>query len=348
MPTYVPNAPFGGSGWKVGSQIFSSESKAREYEKSLSGGGGTTQATKTATQPTTSTGGGSRSSGGGGTYPGTSIPVGQIVPPSGGSSVKPSSGSSSSRSSSSKTSSVPAKSATGSGGGYWVDTGEPAGDSGYTIKYNPVTKEVDIPGLFTMPASPDQITRYESALNRVDPLRSIIEERLAQWTAPPPPPAFQPPAPPTPPTAPPPTTSKPPEPPKPPGVEGPPKVEGVPAVPPSEAKPEKLPEGVRRGQAGFESVVAPPVAAPSVDDLVRTYREVFGPSAEEKYVQHYLSGPQFQRVLQGAVPMWMRTDPLWGQYLRRLGLLGDVVGRRLGYGDIRRSEANQSSLYAIQ
>lgn len=311
MPEYVANAPFGGSGWKVGSTIFSSESQAKAYEKSLSGGGGTTQATKTATQPATS-----------------SSLAGKTVPPSyggGGSSGKASSGYSTPTTS--KTSSVSSGSAAGSGGGYWIDTGESSGEHGYTIKYNPVTKEIDIPGLFTMPASKDLIERYESKFGiqsqaKIDALLKALESKMSQWERQTPPPTFQPPSFPTAPSAPP----SPPETPKPPGVEGPPKVEGVPSITEALTHPEKLSEGVRRGQAGFESVAAPPVSAPSVDELVRTYREVFGPGTEEKYVRHYLAGPQFQRVLQGAVPMWMQTDPLWGQYLRRLGI---AVERRL-------------------
>jgi hypothetical protein len=126
---------------------------------------------------------------------------------------------------------------------------------------------------------------------------------------------------------------------KPPGVEGPPKVEGITEAPSAEVPQEKLPEGVRKGAAGFESTIAPIGVPPSVDELVKRYRDVFGADTEDRYVRQYLAGPQFQRVLQGAVPAWKWTDPLWRQYLRNLGL---AVGKRLGYGDIRQAESTPS------
>lgn len=118
----------------------------------------------------------------------------------------------------------------------------------------------------------------------------------------------------------------------PPKVEVEPKVGGVQPAPASpEPEPEKLPEGVRRGQAGFERVVAP-IRTPDVDELLKIYEGVFGPveGRQEEYVRQYLASPYFQRVLGGAVPVWMSADPLWRLYLHRLGLLRDAVGRKLG------------------
>ncbi|MGQ9698528.1 MAG: hypothetical protein ACUVRO_11120 [Armatimonadota bacterium] len=109
-------------------------------------------------------------------------------------------------------------------------------------------------------------------------------------------------------------------------------VQSAPA-PASVLEPEKLPGGMRRGQAGFE-YTAVPVVAPSVEDLLKIYKEVFGPQegAQEEYVRQYLGGPEFWRVLSGAVPVWMEADPLWRLYLHRLGLLQNAVGRRLESG----------------
>lgn len=114
-------------------------------------------------------------------------------------------------------------------------------------------------------------------------------------------------------------------------VETEPTVEGVEPAEPPKAEEKKLPAGVRSGRAGFESVMSS-VAAPSVDDLLKTYESVFGPQEgkAEEYARQYLTSPYFQRVLGGAVPMWMSADPLWHVYLQRLGLLKDAVEKRLG------------------
>jgi hypothetical protein len=117
--------------------------------------------------------------------------------------------------------------------------------------------------------------------------------------------------------------------PPPPGVTSEPKVEGISQRAPEAQVQEKLPEGVRRGTSGFEYAVSPAATVPSVDDLLKIYHDVFGTSTPDEYVRHYLASPQFQRVLGGSVPMWMATDPLWSQYLRRLGLLGEAAQRRL-------------------
>lgn len=121
----------------------------------------------------------------------------------------------------------------------------------------------------------------------------------------------------------------PPAPPPPPKVETEPTVS--PEIKPAEPPVEKLPAGVRRGQAGFEAVAAP-VTAPSVEDLLAQYEAVFGPQTgrAREYVREYLGSPHFQRVMGGAVPMWMAADPLWRLYLHRLGLLRGAVERRLG------------------
>lgn len=120
--------------------------------------------------------------------------------------------------------------------------------------------------------------------------------------------------------------------PTPPPSVGPEPVVG-PEVKPVEPPAERLPAGVRRGQAGFEAA-ATPVVAPSVDDLLAQYESVFGPQEgrAREYAQEYLTSPYFGRVMGGAVPFWMQADPLWRLYLHRLGLLQDAVARRLGTG----------------
>jgi len=115
---------------------------------------------------------------------------------------------------------------------------------------------------------------------------------------------------------------------RPPTVEEEPLIEGVSEIETPGAQPERLPEGVRRGVSGFEYAGAGTVSAPSVDELIQRYREVFGQGTNEDYARQYFSSPQFRRVLEGATPMWMATDPLWRQYFRKLGLT-NAVGRRL-------------------
>lgn len=192
----------------------------------------------------------------------------------------------------------------------------------------------DVPiGYILPPSAPSSdsilLQTIEKRLEQPQPLRPAVPMPQINW------PAFQPPQinwpTVTPPAVPQPEVIKPP------GVEGPPQVEGITAAPSAEVPQEKLPEGVRKGAAGFESTIAPAGVPPSVDELVKKYRDVFGAGTEDRYVRQYLAGPQFQgKILQGTIPLWMRADPLWRQFLRTLGL---AVDKRLGHGDIGRAES---------
>lgn len=117
-------------------------------------------------------------------------------------------------------------------------------------------------------------------------------------------------------------------------IEQPPKVE-VPAGQPQPETSGPTQDVQEKGPGGFVEQVAPPtVAAPSVDELYRIYKEVTG-GKENEAVRQYLASPQFQSVLGGRVPMWMSADPVWRLYLIRLGYLP-------------RSQSDQARLNALQ
>jgi hypothetical protein len=121
--------------------------------------------------------------------------------------------------------------------------------------------------------------------------------------------------------------------PPPPKVEAEPKHETIAPEEAPKAPEEHLPKGMSRAGAGGFMMEAPLAAvAPSVEDLLAQYEAVFGPQEgrAREYAREYLASPYFQRVLGGAVPMWMQADPLWRLYLHRLGLLRQAVERRLG------------------
>lgn len=91
------------------------------------------------------------------------------------------------------------------------------------------------------------------------------------------------------------------------------------------------PANVRAGgPSGFtEQFTAPTVAMPSVDKLYQTYQEVFG--RQDQGARDYLNSPQFQGMWQsGNIPLWMLSDPLWRNYLVKIGLLNwDAINKRL-------------------
>lgn len=110
-------------------------------------------------------------------------------------------------------------------------------------------------------------------------------------------------------------------------IQEPPKLQDItPAEDIKAAQPQEQPKDVLpRTAGGFVQPYAPLPYLPSVDRLFDLYEQVFGKKPDEQ-VRAYLTGPQFQGVLQGGtVPMWMSSDPLWRLYLARLGVL-----RRLG------------------
>ncbi len=84
------------------------------------------------------------------------------------------------------------------------------------------------------------------------------------------------------------------------------------------------------GPSGFtEQYDAPTAPMPSVDQLYKTYTDMAG---ENQGMRDYLASPQFQGLWQsGNIPYWMLSDPVWRNYLVKVGLLNwDALARRMG------------------
>ncbi|BCV23294.1 hypothetical protein [Gelria sp. Kuro-4] len=89
------------------------------------------------------------------------------------------------------------------------------------------------------------------------------------------------------------------------------------APPPVEEK-----DRLSKGPGGFVERITPLANVPSVEELYNLYKDVTGQESEA--VKQYLGSQQFQGVLGGAIPLWMRNDPVWRLYLTRLGY--DLTG----------------------
>lgn len=97
-------------------------------------------------------------------------------------------------------------------------------------------------------------------------------------------------------------------------------------VTPPEAREQKREERSELpvGTSGFVFPVGAAVAV-SPEALYSEWKKVFG--REDEGARQYLSSEQFRSVLQGNVPLWMYTDPLWRLFLQRVGVIPSASGR---------------------
>lgn len=92
---------------------------------------------------------------------------------------------------------------------------------------------------------------------------------------------------------------------------------------------ETLPTGIQRGPSGFtrnfgdvgvaRAVVAPATA--NVDNLMDNWKKIKAGPQDEAEARAYFSGPAFEQILSGNVPLWMLNDPKWRLFLARAGII---------------------------